>query len=208
MKNKFLFFSFIFLFIPLSLSAAGSGDFVPLVSLPTLDTGSTVTIAQYVNSVFVLVIILAAMLAVLRIVTGGFKYMIEESISAKGEARLVIQGAVIGLLLLLGSWIILTTINPQIVDLSALRFNLTPSPETLADLERAREDAEIRNGRQLFNDEASAEEAAKKCVSSGGQVLAGPDLVCTYGPFNNQYSVREDEHSVCWKPKYSISCKK
>lgn len=116
----------IFLFVFLILIAPGIvfgvQDFVPLAPISGVKIGPNTTLPEYINSVFVVIISVAAMLAVLRIVTGGFKYIIEESVSAKGEARGVIQGAIIGLLLLLGSWIILTTINPQIVDLSVLRF--------------------------------------------------------------------------------------
>lgn len=57
------------------------------------------------------------MLAVFRIATGGFKYMTGEAVGEKGEARETIQGVAFGLILLLGSCLILYTINPHILNL-------------------------------------------------------------------------------------------
>ncbi len=129
-------------------------DFVQLVPLGQLGTGdSNTSLAQYVNNLFVLVISLAAMLAVLRIIVGGFEYMTQTmNPKATSKARETIQNAAIGLILLLSTYLIFSTINPGIVDLNALRFtDLAPSEETLK---------KIRDNNELMRQYAA--EAAKR----------------------------------------------
>lgn len=150
------------------------GDFVPLVSVPNVNY-STGSLTDYVNSVFSFIISLAAMLAVLRIVTGGFKYMTSEAIGAKGDARETIQGAVFGLILLLGSWLILYTVNPQILDLSALQFtSLQQEGEARAysDAQKAERERRLQEfvdrGEMSFLSEGAAKDAARECRNRGG----------------------------------------
>lgn len=120
--------AFALLLIPTALFAA-AGDFEPLVSLPGVgyEDGEG-SLSDYINAIFNIIITFAAMIAVLRVIMGGFQYMTTEAVTTKGEARLTIQNAIFGLILLGGSWLILNTINPQILDLSALNFqSLAPS---------------------------------------------------------------------------------
>ncbi|XKT74622.1 MAG: pilin [Patescibacteria group bacterium UBA2163] len=121
------------LLIPTALFAA-AGDFEPLVTLPGVGyEGGEGSLSDYVNAVFNIIITFAAMLAVLRVIMGGFQYMTTEAVTAKGEARLTIQNAVLGLILLGGSWLILNTINPQILNLSALNFQSLASSQAEED---------------------------------------------------------------------------
>lgn len=179
---------FILVFAPVLVFAA-EGDFVPLVSIQGIDFSSNTTLVQYINALFTLLISVAAMLAVIRIVTGGFKYMTSEAISAKGEAREDIQGAVLGLLLLLGSWLILFTVNPQILDLSALRFgDLQPSAGTQQSIQEQRErDEEARErafenveGSETFSTKSAANDRARACTRAGGvaSVSETTETVC------------------------------
>jgi len=128
------------LFVPVAVFAA---DFVPLAPLPNLDTRGSVTLESYINSLFLLIVSVAAMLAVIRIVIGGFQYMTQtQSTSATSNARLVIRDAVVGLILLLSVYLILSVVNPHILDLSALKFsNLSASKEVEAQIEKNRDDA-------------------------------------------------------------------
>ena len=51
------------------------------------------------------------------IVIGGVQYTTSYGSSGKGEAKARILNAVLGLLLVLGAWVILYTINPDLVKL-------------------------------------------------------------------------------------------
>lgn len=72
------------------------------------------------NKLFVFAITIGAILAVVRLVYGGFIYMTKDVWSSKQSAVTIIQQAVIGLLLLLAVYIILYQINPEILKLQFL----------------------------------------------------------------------------------------
>lgn len=78
------------------------------------------TFGKYIPAMFRLLIGVAAALAVVRIVLGGFKYMSTDAISGKSEGKEQIWMAIQGLILVLFSWLILNTINPQL-----LKFDLS-----------------------------------------------------------------------------------
>ena len=63
-----------------------------------------------------IVIGFAAVLAMVMIVMGGIEYMTSELISSKEEGRERIIHAVLGLLIALGAYLILNTINPQLLN--------------------------------------------------------------------------------------------
>ena len=73
----------------------------------------------FFNGLFKFGIIIAGFLAVVMIAFGGIQYMSTDAIHGKSEGRERITYALMGLLLVLFSWILLNTINPDI-----LSFNL------------------------------------------------------------------------------------
>lgn len=99
--------------------AAGSnGEFIPLVGLPgdfdSDDFGS------YINFLYVLSISLAALLAVIKIIVAGVKWMLTDVVTAKADAKRDITGALLGLLIVLSAVVILTWINPNLVEFDIL----------------------------------------------------------------------------------------
>ena len=107
-------------------------NYVPLVDLPGTATsdakGATVELATYLPGIFRLSIAVAGALAVIMIVVGGVQYLSTDAISGKSEGKERIQNALVGLLLAIGSFVILNTINPATVS-----FNLSikrPDPTT------------------------------------------------------------------------------
>ena len=76
---------------------------------------TTVDVKTYVQYAFNLLIALAAVAAVLMIVWGGFEYMTTDAVSGKEDGRKRMTNAIYGLLLVLCSFLILRTINPQFV---------------------------------------------------------------------------------------------
>lgn len=70
---------------------------------------------DYFRTIFELAIGLCAVLAVLMIVIGGVQYMGNESIFGKTEAKSKIAYAIGGLLIALGAYALLNTINPDLL---------------------------------------------------------------------------------------------
>lgn len=73
------------------------------------------------NALFVLAISIGAVLAVLRIAYAGYLYLKGDIWGNKSKAKEYLQDAVFGLILLLAIWVILHTINPQLLNLDVLR---------------------------------------------------------------------------------------
>lgn len=94
--------------------------------------GQNATLADMFNATFRFFIIVGAILAVLRLVYGGFIYITKDIASAKQSATTTIQQAVIGLLLLLAIYLILFQINPQIL---SLEFFAPARPALNVDIE-------------------------------------------------------------------------
>ena len=92
---------------------------------------SNTDLATFFNVLFKGALVIGAMLAVLRLGYAGFVYMTTDVWSSKQSATTIIQETVLGLLLLLGVWIILNQINPNLLNLNILR-NVQPAPTVAA----------------------------------------------------------------------------
>jgi|GEM_PF-2177744 len=87
----------------------GGGD------LTYVETAGDNALGKYLNIIIRLAIGIAGVLAVIMIVMGGIQYMTTELVHSKGQAKERITNAILGLLVALGAWLILNTINPALV---------------------------------------------------------------------------------------------
>lgn len=115
------------LFTPQLLLAA---DFQALTSIPGIQqAANSRNLAAFLNTLYMLCVGAAAILAVLKIVQGGVTYMLGDSITEKREARHHITLAVLGLVLVLAPALVFGIIDPDIlrlnVDLTGLRTEAT-----------------------------------------------------------------------------------
>lgn len=92
----------------------------PIVGIPGVNPNANFD--SYINAIYALSISIAALLAVIKIVIAGVKWMMTDVVTSKGEAKKDIQGALIGLLIVLGAVLILTVINPNLTKVN-LKFN-------------------------------------------------------------------------------------
>jgi len=74
--------------------------------------------AGYLNAMIKIFIGICAVLAMIMIVMGGIQYMTSELVSGKAAGKEQITHAILGLLLALGAYAILNTINPNLLDVS------------------------------------------------------------------------------------------
>ena len=89
----------------------------PLPGLKTTSTSGPL-LSEYLQWVFKFVLATTGFLAVLMIVIGGVEFMISgANESSRGDAKKRISGALWGLLLAFGAWLIVYTINPELVKL-------------------------------------------------------------------------------------------
>lgn len=83
-----------------------------------IDKLSEFKLGDYINSLFQIALGILMVLAVVMIVIAGVQYMTIESIYGKSDAKSKIIGAVTGLILSLGIFVILNTINPRLLEIN------------------------------------------------------------------------------------------
>lgn len=98
-------------------------DYTPLAPLPGVTEAAASNLPEYLVAIFKLTLGLAAVLAVIQITIGGVEYMSTDAISGKEDGKERITQAIYGLILAIGAWLILNTVNPRI-----LTFSLNPTP--------------------------------------------------------------------------------
>lgn len=117
--KKFTKIALIFAILAVVASSAPSayaGDVKLLSPLPGVSESTS--LGGYIGTVFNLLVGVATGLAVIMIIIGGITYMVTGSVSQKIAGKEMIYSAVFGLLLALAAWLILYTINPNIINLN------------------------------------------------------------------------------------------
>ncbi len=149
--------------------------------LPFLADAANLTTEDYINALYRMAISIAAILVVLRLVWAGVQYMLSEVVTSKEKARRDIQGALLGLLIVLGAVTILNTINPEITRTDILG-RLEPSGGFSARQPIEPGTARCPAGQVWMecaqNGEVEAadcfpKEQTKWCTSEGGQIIIG-----------------------------------
>jgi len=105
-KISFIFYFsfFILIFLPLIASA---------IEYPFGNMSANPTPCEYISVIFVWGLGIVGAVAVAAIAYGGFRYMVGQV----QEGKEIIYSALLGLLLLMASWLILYTINPELAQL-------------------------------------------------------------------------------------------
>lgn len=141
--KKIIFLSLIIVMI-CSVSTtiyAAEGDYTVLAPLPGIgetDDGKT-NLQTYLPAVFSLAIGIAAAMAFVMITLGGVTYATSDAVFQKSQGKEWITNAIWGLVLVIGAWVILNTINPQILkfDLSLERPKIEyPTPTAIPGVPR------------------------------------------------------------------------
>ena len=130
MKKTFLLLTIYYLLstaIPVPVQGATEYELLAPIPLDGADSepAETTNAEQYIEGIFTLIIAIAGGLAVVRIIFGGIQYMSTDAFEGKSEAKNTIQNAIWGLLLAISAWLILFTINPDLI-----KFDLTIPPPT------------------------------------------------------------------------------
>lgn len=109
----------------ISIAYADDSGFVPLLrqTQDLLPGGAEGGLSAFLNNAFEYLISIGAALAVGVFVWGGLRYLTSSAGVSTEGAKDKMQNAVLGLVMLLATWIIFNTINPQILSLE-----VKPSP--------------------------------------------------------------------------------
>lgn len=123
----------VFIFF-ISFSVVYGQEYKLLSNLPGVS--KTTDFAGLVSALINIVIAIGVLLAVIVLAVGGFQYMLQDAVTTKESAKKTMTAAILGLIILLGSWLILYVINPGIVtDISFIRGEGSGISKPLSDLE-------------------------------------------------------------------------
>jgi hypothetical protein len=128
-------------------------------------------IGKYLNFIFKFAIGLCAALAVIMLIIAGVSYMGDESVFGKTEAKKKMFSAILGLIIALGAWALLNTINPDLTGKNGLVID-SASVEIVPLYDRGANDPKQANG----------ESTNCKVVSSGPCSVA--NLTTIFGADN------------------------
>ena len=148
-----------------ALAYAQTDKYTVLAPLPGVgnNAAKTTTLTDYLPAIFKLSIGIAAVLAFVMITFGGITYMTTDAIGGKSRGREYITNALWGLLLVIGAWVILNTINPQI-----LSFDLfLKKPDIAAPVDT------VVAGITMTPEELAADQLVRGSLGSG-IIAAGP----------------------------------
>ncbi len=119
MIKKIATFLLIILFLFVIVSVVNAEDIgdepVKITGYENLSGGE---ISGTINKFYRTAIVLGGIAAVLAIVVGGIMYAVSGAINKKNKGKDIIVSAISGLVLLLGAYVILNTVNPQLTRLS------------------------------------------------------------------------------------------
>ena len=106
-------------------------EYIPLEPLPGVDQSGQADFGDLISGFFRILINLGAFVAVTVLVIGGITYMVSEKSFSKLIAKERIKAALWGLAILAGAWLLLYTINPQLLTLTLDQEPVTvvPPPE-------------------------------------------------------------------------------
>lgn len=100
--------------------AADTPTFVPLVGIPNINMDMNTPLPSYINEIYLLTIGIGSMVAVIKLMIAGVKWSVSEIVTEKSDAKKDIFGTLFGLALLLIPFMVLNTINPDLVKLDIL----------------------------------------------------------------------------------------
>ena len=111
-------------------------------------------IAEFVKGVYNYGIGVGGILAAIMLMAGGIIWLVSGGDSSKvGQAKKVISGSIIGMLLLFGSYLILDTINPELKFLKPISLDLIQPDNLMSIIAENGSDSEENNAGNCAEDE-------------------------------------------------------
>ena len=109
---------------PQSCGSACNLGYTPLEPIPgiTSDDGQGISFPKMIRNIYYVAIVIGALFSVLMLTLSGIRYMLSDVVTDKSKAIQRIKACLYGLVLIAASYLILNTINPQLV-----KFSLNPT---------------------------------------------------------------------------------
>lgn len=139
-----------------------TASYQPLTAIPGIPQSGGAGLVTYINAIFLLSVSIGAIIAVVKIAVGGFQYMMSDIVTNKEAAKKDITSALIGLGILLATFVVLNTVYPGLVNLNVLDsvtpVSFNPGPTNPGPTDPC---TKYPNGVECL---------IKKCKEAGGEV--------------------------------------
>lgn len=163
---------FLLLFNPAIARAAADIDFTPQVTIGDFESGESTkvtsnTIGNYITAIYNYGIGIVGIVSAVVMMFGGFLWLVAGGDSGKvSEAKEWIKSALVGLILVLLSYTILLTINPDLVEFQPL--NITTIKELASqDKNSSNQDSLFYGSDENIKNQAASQTAFYKLAQSG-----------------------------------------
>jgi hypothetical protein len=111
-----------------SIASAQTQISASIPGMTNTGTGTAISPEYFIQGFYQFALLIGGLLAVGVVVYGGIKYMVSAgNPSGQSDAKEWIWGALLGLLLLGGAYLVLYVINPQLVQLNLASLSPTTS---------------------------------------------------------------------------------
>jgi hypothetical protein len=124
------------------------------LAIPIGGVSEVAGLPEYINVAYRYMVTIVLVVAIVMVVYGGFRYLVGASLGDIQAGKKIIQDAIVGMLIVLGAYTILSTINP---DTTVLKFE---APEPI-DCQELATPSVIKNARCSSDSECGA---GKRCV--------------------------------------------
>jgi len=94
-------------------------EFVAITNIP-VDVSGESGLANYLNFLYLLSIAVAVTFAIIKIALAGTSYMMSDVVTSKEGAKKDIYGALLGLLIILSTFVVLSTISDDLISFDVL----------------------------------------------------------------------------------------
>ncbi len=174
------------LIMPTSFILAQSLKYEPLIGIPGLGNGE-LDFGKYINALYALSISVAALMAVIKIIIAGVKYMLTDIVTSKSDAINDIRSSILGLIVVISAVLILTVINPQLAKTEIFLDPVTTTPNSAG----GSGTATVTTGNGYTSVPlGKAPEFKANCERDGGlyvvAVVGGATEVC-YAPLSQEF---------------------
>jgi hypothetical protein len=195
---------------PVAVFAAEGSEqavtFQPLTQLPAIrDAASANSLPVFLNQLYKICIGVGTVLAFFMIVRAGLEIMVNKgSVSTNEKAKSHLQGAILGLILLLSPYVVFSLINPDILKLS-LDFGELQSIKNLDQVKVAATTGDTDQTQQCqAYDSITAVGNGKSCNLQNGYVSIPSSCCSSDTPSGKCCAVPKDVNSYQWEWRWAV----
>jgi hypothetical protein len=155
-----------------SCDASGTCTYTPLEPLSPAQSG-TLSMADFVKELFRILFSISGLIAVVALTAGGIQYMVSEVPGVKAASLDRIKASMYGILILIGSYMLLYTINPQLLEFRLGSLNQPSSGSAGSGGTDAGGDGQSGGAEESlrYTTYTAASEGGQRYAQGSGQVL-------------------------------------